>query len=237
MLPSRGLDITWSDDPDYWTWTCIPESRFLEVAILNYVCWFNVTGKIETAMLSPRTKYAAYLVFNRKDSYGFKNVDVKSYFGIVEDEVTEKIIYLDKDTGEEEEDNVVEDEADDGFVSIEKVRSWINDSLNELYSSQESGKELLGLEDVTTWMNNKLCLLNSSQEPKKEPEKEPEEFAESDDRYPKMREDNWLEIELGEFFNGGGESMELQISIKQHDDHWKKGLIIEGIEIRPKEDP
>ena len=227
MLAARELAIIWGDTPEYWTWPSLPESRFLEVAFLNGVCLFDVKGKIDTGILSSRTKYAAYLVFDSRDSYGFEEVEVKSSVGIVGDKITEKIIYLDKDTSEEE----VEDEAGYGYVSIEKVRSWINDTLTELYTSQEPDKEL-SFEDVSAWMNNNLSQLHSSHEPQAR-----EDSAESSDGpYPKKRGDRWLEIELGEFFNGGGENMELHIRITQLDGHWKHGLIVEGIEIRPKED-
>ena len=51
---------------------------------------------------------------------------------------------------------------------------------------------------------------------------------------PKQRKDGWLEIELGEFFNEGGQDDELQIRLMEVEDgRWKSGLIVEGIEIRP----
>ena len=51
---------------------------------------------------------------------------------------------------------------------------------------------------------------------------------------PKRREDGWLEIELGQFFNGGGEDDELQIKLMEIEaGTHKTGLIVEGIEIRP----
>ncbi|KAJ9186083.1 hypothetical protein P3X46_005625 [Hevea brasiliensis] len=51
------------------------------------------------------------------------------------------------------------------------------------------------------------------------------------------REDGWLEMELGEFFNREGEDGELEISISEvNGGDWKGGLIVQGIEIRPKED-
>lgn len=223
MLAATELSITWGDTPEYWTWTSIPESRFSEVAFLNEVCWFEVKGKIDTDMLSLRTKYAAYLVFDRRDSYGFENVEVKSSVGIIGSEATENIIYLDKDASEED--------TEDELVSIQNVRSWINDTLTQLYSSQEPDKELVSFEDVRTWMNKNIFQLHSSHEPQ-----EPGVSTKSDGPYPNMRKDAWVEIELGEFFNEGGENMELEIAIKQFDGHWKQGLIIEGIEIRPKND-
>ena len=226
MLAARELSITWGDTPEYWTWTSIPESRFSEVAFLNEVCWFEVKGKIDTDMLSLRTKYAAYLVFDRRDSYGFENVEVKSSVGIIGSEATENIIYLDKDASEEED-------TEDELVSIQNVRSWINDTLTQLYSSQEPDKELVCFEDVRTWMNKNIFQLHSSHEPQGPLS---QVSTKSDGPYPNMRKDAWVEIELGEFFNEGGENKELEIAIKQFDGHWKQGLIIEGIEIRPKND-
>jgi hypothetical protein len=58
--------------------------------------------------------------------------------------------------------------------------------------------------------------------------------AEGDGRVASEREDGWLEIELGEFFSGENDE-EVKMSlmeVKGH--HLKGGLIIEGIEVRPK---
>lgn len=55
-------------------------------------------------------------------------------------------------------------------------------------------------------------------------------------RYPRERTDGWLEFEIGDFHTGDEAmavedvSMELQ---ELEELHWKNGLIIEGIEIRP----
>ena len=52
--------------------------------------------------------------------------------------------------------------------------------------------------------------------------------------HPKQRIDGWLEIELGQFFNGGGEDDELQIKLMEVEVlNEKTGLVVEGIEIRP----
>nr|XP_023928918.1 F-box protein PP2-B10-like [Quercus suber] len=51
---------------------------------------------------------------------------------------------------------------------------------------------------------------------------------------PKEREDGWLEIELGQFFNRGGEDDELQFGLKEVKSFSvKSGLIVAGIEIMP----
>ncbi|XP_014513468.1 F-box protein PP2-B10 [Vigna radiata var. radiata] len=52
---------------------------------------------------------------------------------------------------------------------------------------------------------------------------------------PSEREDGWLEIEMGEFFNSGMEEDELHMKIKETTSNmWKHGFILEGIEVRPK---
>ncbi|GKV50115.1 hypothetical protein SLEP1_g56829 [Rubroshorea leprosula] len=59
------------------------------------------------------------------------------------------------------------------------------------------------------------------------------EDVQNDYRYPVERGDGWLELELGEYFNEGGEDGQLEIRIFHFDGSWKSGVIIEGIEIRP----
>ena len=51
---------------------------------------------------------------------------------------------------------------------------------------------------------------------------------------PSQRKDGWLEIKLGEYFNEEGKDYELQIRILEGESRqWKRGLIVEGIKIRP----
>ncbi|EEF48347.1 putative F-box protein PP2-B12 [Ricinus communis] len=51
----------------------------------------------------------------------------------------------------------------------------------------------------------------------------------------KERGDGWLEVELGEFFNRDGNGEELEMSVLEvKGGKWKGGLIVQGIEIRPK---
>ncbi|XP_057450697.1 putative F-box protein PP2-B12 [Lotus japonicus] len=53
---------------------------------------------------------------------------------------------------------------------------------------------------------------------------------------PSVRSDGWLEIEMGEFFISGLEDEEVEMSVLQIDGCFNVGLIIEGIEVRPKND-
>lgn len=53
--------------------------------------------------------------------------------------------------------------------------------------------------------------------------------------WPKERGDGWREVELGEYFVKEGQDVELNISLLEvKSGGWKSGLIIEGIELRPK---
>lgn len=52
---------------------------------------------------------------------------------------------------------------------------------------------------------------------------------------PSKREDGWMEIEIGEFFSGEESyDEEIKMSLVELGYQLKGGLIIEGIEIRPK---
>ncbi|CAJ1976314.1 unnamed protein product [Sphenostylis stenocarpa] len=51
---------------------------------------------------------------------------------------------------------------------------------------------------------------------------------------PNVRSDGWLEIEMGEFFNTTLED-EVEMSVMEvRGGNWKSGLVVEGIELRPK---
>ncbi|KAF3338400.1 putative F-box protein PP2-B12 [Carex littledalei] len=54
-------------------------------------------------------------------------------------------------------------------------------------------------------------------------------------RYPQVRDDQWSEVEIGEFYNAGEEDDE--VGVKVHETRElgpKRGLIFNGIEFRPK---
>ena len=54
---------------------------------------------------------------------------------------------------------------------------------------------------------------------------------------PQNRNDGWMEIELGEFFNGQGDDDEVEMRIMENELlNRKSGLYVEGIELRPKAD-
>ncbi|VFQ78858.1 unnamed protein product [Cuscuta campestris] len=56
-------------------------------------------------------------------------------------------------------------------------------------------------------------------------------------RFPRKRSyDGWMEVELGEFFVEEGGGGEVVVSLMEINSQWKSGLVVEGIEIRPKEE-
>ncbi|KAF5950601.1 hypothetical protein HYC85_012594 [Camellia sinensis] len=56
-------------------------------------------------------------------------------------------------------------------------------------------------------------------------------------RFPQERKDKWMEIQLGEFFNDQGDDGEVVMQLMEIErGNWKYGLVVEGIEIRPKID-
>ncbi|CAK9173804.1 unnamed protein product [Ilex paraguariensis] len=55
-------------------------------------------------------------------------------------------------------------------------------------------------------------------------------------RFPQKRGDGWMEIELGQFFNDHGDDSEVEMQLKETQEHLgKSGLIVKGIELWPKE--
>jgi hypothetical protein len=52
-------------------------------------------------------------------------------------------------------------------------------------------------------------------------------------RVPSKRDDGWMEIELGEFFCGEADE-EIEMSVMEVGFRLKGGLVVEGIEVRPK---
>ncbi|KAM3290015.1 F-box protein PP2-B10 [Capsicum chacoense] len=189
MLSARSLHIIWGDTPRYWRWISLPESRFSEVAELLDVCWFDMSGKINTNMLSPDTRYGAYLVFTTKSrTYGFGNQPAESSVGIAGHERQTQTVYLDPRGGRRQ------------------------------YRYKVVPRRL-GI--FTHHMAHIL---------RQEVEDTPE------GRHPKQRSDGWMEVELGEFFVKRGQEAELEMSLTEvKGGNWKSGLVIEGIDIRPKE--
>ncbi|MCL7032854.1 hypothetical protein MKW94_024121 [Papaver nudicaule] len=66
------------------------------------------------------------------------------------------------------------------------------------------------------------------------------EERQEDQYFPQVREDGWMEVELGHFYNEEEEenmAKEVHMSLLETERLWRKsGLVIQGIELRPKVD-
>lgn len=64
---------------------------------------------------------------------------------------------------------------------------------------------------------------------------QPSMQREGDGKLPKQRPDGWLEIEIGEFWTRRDEDEEVEMTVLDiKGGNWKGGLVLEGMEIRPK---
>ncbi|CAK9142181.1 unnamed protein product [Ilex paraguariensis] len=175
MLRARELSIAWKDGPQYWKWTSLPESRFFEVAELRAVCWLAVGGKMQTQMLSPKTTYAAYLVFKPAENSRGLEVPAKA-------------------------------------------------SVRFVVESQDGAKD----------SNDAVHLKLATDRPEHLRRLGRRAARQPNGRLRQKRGDEW--IELGQFFNDHGDDGEVEMQLKEIQQlNWKTGLIVEGIELRPKE--
>lgn len=53
--------------------------------------------------------------------------------------------------------------------------------------------------------------------------------------FPRERGDGWLELEMGEFFNGEDQDGVLKMRLRETENlHWKSGMVVQGIELKPE---
>ncbi|KAM7469911.1 hypothetical protein LguiA_008094 [Lonicera macranthoides] len=75
LLSARELSISQSNEPMHWTWKSTPQSRFSEVAELKTISRLEIQAKINTQILSPNTKYGAYLIIKISDrAFGLNSI-------------------------------------------------------------------------------------------------------------------------------------------------------------------
>lgn len=173
MLSPRSLFIMWMEDPKYWTFTSMEESRFQEVAKLIDVCWLEIRGKIKASMLSPSTIYVAYLVYKMsQDYYGFNSLPVNVSVGTTKDNTNTGIVSLD---------------------------------------TRGNSRRRRSL--FSRWLSVMPMIYEC----------------------PKQRRDDWLEVEIGEFYIQGDEDGDVEMALWEVEAGNRKcGLLVQGIEIRPK---
>ncbi|URE31802.1 F-box protein [Musa troglodytarum] len=130
MVPSSSLWMAWGNVWRHWRWISHSDSRFGEVAELVFVCWLEITGSINSGLLSKKTWYTAYIVFKlASGAYGLNSPPQKVSISLGAYS-SDRFITLQQDDDDEEEEE--EDEKgkrklrDDGWMEIE-LSDFYND--------------------------------------------------------------------------------------------------------------
>ncbi|CAI9103466.1 OLC1v1001948C1 [Oldenlandia corymbosa var. corymbosa] len=93
-LSARELTILHSNESNNWCWKPKPESRFAEVAELKTSNRIEIEAKIKSQMLSPNTKYGAYLIIQTSEnSFGLDSIPSEVTI-VIADNVIENTAYL-----------------------------------------------------------------------------------------------------------------------------------------------
>ncbi|XBI50006.1 hypothetical protein VPH35_113482 [Triticum aestivum] len=198
MLSARSLHISWGETRQYWEWIKLRSDEiqanksFGEAAQLRGVWWLLIRGEIHSTMLSPNSKYAAYMVFKLADV--FFNLDFpfqEASISVGGNDSTRQVCLQ----------ACVEDgDGDDGVPRKHILRA------------------------IASWENQQLPRASYHAIP-----------LTDDVMLPRKRADSWMEVELGEFYNGQGCDSEVSVCLKETEGGvYKAGLIVWGIEIRTK---
>ncbi|KAM3245062.1 hypothetical protein ACQJBY_056410 [Aegilops geniculata] len=194
MLSARSLHISWGETRQYWEWIKLrsdeiqANNSFLEAAQLRGVWWLLIRGEIHSTMLSPNSKYAAYMVFKLADE--FIKLDFpfqQASISVGGNDSTRQVCL-----------QAYMEDGDDGVPRKHILRSsWKG------YRPRTSRQSIPLADDVML---------------------------------PRKRADGWMEVELGEFYNGEGCDSEVSVCLKETEGGvHKAGLIVWGIEIRTKQ--
>ncbi|XP_020700850.2 F-box protein PP2-B10 isoform X2 [Dendrobium catenatum] len=225
ILPARELWIVWGDTPQYWRWVPHPESRFSEVAELLNVCWLEIQGKINCRMLSKRSNYSAYLIFKLSNSArGFR-------FPLQEVSVTIGGVHVSKFSV-----RLMEEQESSRLRPILRRPRIMWNILHHANLPQEPQEDLR--EPLNDPPVEAPDVPDDADEPQHDQLPDPNEQARRDRGMvlkPQTRQDGWMEILLGEFYNEEGDDGDVAMSLLEiKGGNWKNGLIVQGIEIRPK---
>ncbi|KAL0844267.1 hypothetical protein Bca101_017513 [Brassica carinata] len=158
-----------------------PGARFSESAELITTDRLEVSGKIQPGVLSPNTRYGAYLIIKvTKRAYGLDLVPAETWVQSRNGHIVKNTAYL---------------------CCLDEKK-------------QQMKRLLYGNREERMAMTVKMV---------------------SKRREPKSRDDGWMEIELGNFETREGEDHEVNMSLSEVKGYQLKGgVVIDGIEVRPK---
>ncbi|KAL2469513.1 F-box protein PP2-B10 [Abeliophyllum distichum] len=126
MIGARELEIFMADDPQALEWTSHKDSRFSSMVELFLVPWVDIRGRIETRMLSPKTRYAAYLVFKLGNFRDFESAQ-----GII------KYVKYDEDDEAEERAATLHLQpvkSKNGKIAVRRSDGWMEVQLGMFYN-------------------------------------------------------------------------------------------------------
>ncbi|XP_024003684.1 F-box protein VBF isoform X1 [Eutrema salsugineum] len=184
ILSARDISITSSDQASYWSWSNVSDSRFLESAELITTDRLEINGKIQTGVLSPNTRYRAYLILKvTKQAFGLDLVPAETWIKSKNGKIVKNTTYL---------------------CCLDEKKQQMK---RLLYGNREERMAMTV---------DAIC-------------------GDGKRREPKGRDDGWMEIELGEFETRQGEDDEVSMSLTEVKGYQLKGgIVIDGIEVRPK---
>ncbi|CAA7061574.1 unnamed protein product [Microthlaspi erraticum] len=184
ILSARDISITRSDQASCWSWSNVSDSRFSESAELITTDRLEINGEIRTRILSPNTKYEAYLIVKvTKRAYGLDLVPAETCVKSKSGQIVKNTAYL---------------------CCLDEKKQQMK---RLFYGNRE--------ERMASTVNSV--------------------GGDGIRREPKGRDDGWMEIELGEFETREGEDDEVSISLTEVKGYQLKGgIVIDGIEVRPK---
>ncbi|CAN1219741.1 F-box protein PP2-B15 [Linum perenne] len=144
ILSARDLSITWSSESMYWAWTSVPESRFSEVAMLRTMSWLEIEGKIRAKMLTPNTKYGAYLLIQITDrSYGLDSMPSVVSVNVNGVCSSSSTTYL-----RHKKNSQVEMMEREGRLPVEREDGWLEVEIGEFFSGESDEEVRMCLKEV-----------------------------------------------------------------------------------------
>ncbi|KAK4782142.1 hypothetical protein SAY86_016244 [Trapa natans] len=138
ILSARELSITWSNDPMYWAWISMTESRFQQVVELRTIHWLEIGGRIRIGDLSPSTNYAAYLIMKLSSrAYGLDAMPSETSVQVGDRVLCSELAYLQgsnsRKQGMEMQRKKVN--AGDTRVPYQRADGWMEIHLGEFFTA------------------------------------------------------------------------------------------------------
>ncbi|KAK7277972.1 hypothetical protein RJT34_22993 [Clitoria ternatea] len=146
ILSARGLSITWSCDPLYWSWKPMPQSRFKEVAELRTVSWLEIQGKIRTGSLTPNTSYAVHLIMKTSHrEYGLDSGPCEVSVSVGNKVQSGRAYLCQRDEDKHEKENLVHKGIQ---VPWKREDGWMELELGEFFSGEADEQVKMSLMEV-----------------------------------------------------------------------------------------